>query len=197
MMAEGVTLVNPASVQFSFDTKIENDTLIHPNVVFGPKVVIEKNVEIKSFCHIEGAQIASGAIVGPFARIRPETKISENVRIGNFVEVKKSQLKRGAKVNHLSYIGDAEIGEDSNIGAGTITCNYDGYSKSKTKIGKNVFVGSNTALIAPLEINDGALIAAGSTITKNVEKDDLAVARSKQISITAGGKKFRGEKSKK
>lgn len=197
MMDSGVTLVEPSSIHFAFDTKIGNDVIIHPSVVFGPKVVIEKNVEVKSFCHIEGAEIASGAVVGPFARIRPETKIAEDVRIGNFVEVKKSQLKRGAKVNHLSYIGDSEIGENSNIGAGTITCNYDGYTKSKTKIGKNVFIGSNSALIAPIEIADGALVAAGSTLTKNVEADDLVVARAKQVSIPLGAKKFRDQKNKK
>ncbi len=196
MMDGGATLLDPTSTYFSFDTKISSDVVIHPNVFFGPKVVIEKNVEVKSFCHIEGAQIASGAVVGPFARIRPETKIAENVRVGNFVEIKKSHLKRGAKVNHLSYIGDAEIGEESNIGAGTITCNYDGYSKFKTKIGGGVFVGSNCALVAPVEIGNGAVIGAGSVITKNVAEDELAVARAKQIGIAAGGKKFREVKSK-
>lgn len=197
MMDAGVTLLDPASVYFSFDTKIENDVIIHPHVFFGPKVKIAKNVEVKSFCHIEGAEIAEGAIVGPFARLRPATKIAENVRIGNFVEVKKSHLKRGAKVNHLSYIGDTEVGEDSNIGAGTITCNYDGYNKFETKIGKNVFVGSNSALVAPVEISDGAVIGAGSVITKNVAADELAVARGKQTNLAEGGKKFRETKSKK
>lgn len=195
MMDSGVTLVDPASIYFSFDTQIENDVIIHPQVFFGPKVKIAKNVEIKSFCHIEGSEISEGAVVGPFARLRPETKISENVRVGNFVEVKKSHLKRGAKVNHLSYIGDSEVGEDSNIGAGTITCNYDGYSKFQTKIGKNVFVGSNSALVAPLEIKDGSVIAAGSVITKNVETDELAVARGKQVNLSEGGKKFHQTKS--
>ena len=196
MMNSGVTLLDPPSIYFSFDTKISNDSIIHPHVFFGPEVEIEKNVEIKSFCHIDGAKIASGAVVGPFARIRPQTKIDENVRVGNFVEVKKSHLKRGAKINHLSYIGDAEIGENSNIGAGTITCNYDGFNKFKTKIGDNVFVGSNSALVAPIEIGDGALVGAGSVITKNVEADDLAVARAKQVVILQGGKKFRETKSK-
>ncbi len=196
MMDLGVTMPDPSSVYFSYDTKVENDVIIHPHVFLGPKVKIAKNVEIKSFSHIEGANIQSGVAIGPFARIRPETEIAENVKIGNFVEVKKSQLKKGVKINHLSYVGDCEIGEDSNIGAGTITCNYDGYNKFKTKIGKNVFIGSNSALIAPIEINDDALIGAGSVITKNVEKDDLAVARSKQINIEKGGKKFRNEKSR-
>lgn len=195
MMSEGVTLLDPTSVYFSSDTKISSDVIIHPSVFFGRDVVIEKNVEIRSFCHIEGAKIASGAVVGPFARIRPETKIAENVHIGNFVEVKKSSVRRGAKVNHLSYIGDAEIGENSNIGAGTITCNYDGYSKFKTIIGDGVFVGSNSSLVAPLEVGDGAVIGAGSVITKNIAKDDLAIARSKQASVPQGGKKFHETKS--
>ncbi len=197
MMDEGVTLLDPSSVYFSYDTKIENDVIIHPQVFFGPKVKIAKNVEIKSFCHIEGAEISSNAVVGPFARIRPETKIAENVRIGNFVEIKKSNLKKGAKVNHLSYIGDSEIGEDSNIGAGTITCNYDGYNKFQTKVGKNVFIGSNSALVAPVEIKDGAVVGAGSVITKNIEADDLAVSRGRQTNIAAGGKKFHQTKSEK
>ena len=195
-MESGVTLLDPFSVYFSFDTKIESDVVIHPQVFFGPKVMIAKNVEIKSFTHIEGAQIDASAVIGPFARIRPETKIDENVRIGNFVEVKKSHLKKCAKINHLSYIGDAEIGAEANIGAGTITCNYDGFNKSKTKIGDGVFVGSNSALVAPVEIGDGALIAAGSVITKDVAADDLAFARAKQTVIAQGAKKFRETKSK-
>lgn len=197
MMDAGVTLIDPNSVFFAFDTKIANDVIIHPNVVFGKKVEIETGCEIKSFSHIEGAKIAANCVVGPFARLRPETVLEENVKIGNFVEVKKSHLKNGAKVNHLSYIGDAEIGRESNIGAGTITCNYDGYTKSKTTIGDNVFIGSNSALVAPVEIGSGALVAAGSVITKNVAKDDLAFARSKQNNLENGGKKFHDTKSKK
>ena len=196
MMDGGVTLIDPKSVYFSFDTKISHDVVVHPQVIFGKNVVIHKDVEIKSFCHIDGAEIASDVIVGPFARIRPQTKISSNVRIGNFVEIKKSILKQGAKVNHLSYIGDSKIGSNSNIGAGVITCNYDGYNKFNTEIGDNVFVGSNSALVAPVTIDDGAVIAAGSVITKNVAKDELAVARSKQIAIADGGKKFHLNKSK-
>lgn len=196
MMDSGVTMIDPQTVYFSFDTKISNDVVIHPNVFFGPEVEIHKNVEVKSFSHIEGAEIATGAIVGPFARIRPGTKIDENVRIGNFVEVKKSHLKKGAKVNHLSYIGDSEIGSAANIGAGTITCNYDGYSKFKTKIGDRVFVGSNSALVAPIKIGDDSVIAAGSVITKDVEKESLAVARGRQTNIEQGGKKFHETKSK-
>jgi bifunctional UDP-N-acetylglucosamine pyrophosphorylase/glucosamine-1-phosphate N-acetyltransferase len=195
MMNAGVTLVEPKSTHFSFDTKISNDVLIHPNVVFGANVEVEKNVEIKSFCHIEGAHIASGAVVGPFARIRPGTKLDKDVRIGNFVEVKKSHLKTGAKVNHLSYVGDCEVGENSNIGAGTITCNYDGHNKFKTEIGDNVFIGSNSALVAPVKIADGSVVGAGSVITKNVEKDELAVSRSRQTNISEGGKKFHETKS--
>lgn len=196
MLDSGVTLTDPSSVYFSFDTQIGNDVVIHPQVFFGPKVKIAKNVEIKSFCHIEGAEIDSNSTIGPFARIRPETKISENVRVGNFVEIKKSQIKKGAKINHLSYIGDSEIGETSNIGAGTITCNYDGYNKSKTTIGKNVFIGSNSSLVAPLTIGDNSLIAAGSTITKDVNEDDLAVSRTKQTNLAKGGEKFHKKKSK-
>ncbi len=197
MMDSGVTLLDPSSVYFSYDTKISYDVIIHPHVFFGPEVEIAKNVEIKSFSHIEGAEISSGVTVGPFARIRPGTKIAENVRIGNFVEIKKSYLKKGAKVNHLSYIGDSEIGVEANIGAGTITCNYDGYSKFKTKIGDRVFVGSNSALVAPVKIADGSVIAAGSVITKDVEKDALAVSRGKQTNIAQGGKRFHETKSRK
>jgi bifunctional UDP-N-acetylglucosamine pyrophosphorylase/glucosamine-1-phosphate N-acetyltransferase len=196
MMDLGVTLIDPNSVYFSFDTEIGSDSIIHPQVFFGTKVQISKNVEVKSFSHIEGAQIASGAVLGPFARIRPETKIDENARVGNFVEIKKSHLKSGVKVNHLSYIGDAEIGEESNIGAGTITCNFDGHNKFNTKIGKNVFIGSNSALVAPVEVSDGAVVGAGSVITKNVNIDELAVARAKQIAVAQGGKKFHEKKLK-
>jgi bifunctional UDP-N-acetylglucosamine pyrophosphorylase/glucosamine-1-phosphate N-acetyltransferase len=196
MMDLGVTIIDPNSVYFSFDTEIGSDSTIHPQVFFGTKVQISKNVEIKSFSHIEGAKISSGAVLGPFVRIRPNTKIDENVRVGNFVEIKKSNLKSGVKVNHLSYIGDAEIGEDSNIGAGTITCNFDGHNKFNTKIGKNVFIGSNSALIAPIEIDDGAVVGAGSVITKNVDINELAVARAKQIIVAQGGKNFHEKKLK-
>lgn len=197
LMESGVTIVDPASTYFSFDTQIAADTIIYPQVFFGSQVKIGKNVEIKSFCHIEGAEIAQGTIIGPFARIRPQTIIDDNAKIGNFVEIKKSHIKSGAKVNHLSYIGDAEIGENSNIGAGTITCNYDGYNKFNTVIGENVFIGSNSALIAPIKIDNGAVIGAGSIITKDVAQDDLAVARSKQINIANGGKNYHINKSKK
>lgn len=191
----GATLLDPTSVYFSYNTKISHDVIIHQNVVFGVDVEIEKDVEIKSFCHIEGAHIGAGSVVGPFARIRPQTKISANVRVGNFVEIKKSTIKKGAKINHLSYIGDSEIGVEANIGAGVITCNYDGYSKFATKIGDEVFVGSNSALIAPVEIKKGAVIGAGSVIAKNVEVNELAVARPKQLNIKNGGKKYHDAKS--
>ncbi|MES2678104.1 MAG: bifunctional UDP-N-acetylglucosamine diphosphorylase/glucosamine-1-phosphate N-acetyltransferase GlmU [Pseudomonadota bacterium] len=196
LMESGVTMHNPKSIYFSFDTKISNDVIIHPNVVFGTGVEIDSNVEIKSFSHIEGTKIKSGAVVGPFARLRPETVIEEDARIGNFVEIKKSIIKKGAKVNHLSYIGDAEIGQEANIGAGTITCNYDGYKKSKTKIGKKVFIGSNSALIAPVNIGDGAVIGAGSVIISDVKKDDLAISRSKQENIKNGGKNYHNKKNR-
>jgi len=196
-MENGVTLIDPSSVYFAFDTKIAKNSIIYPNVFFGPKVNVGENVEIKSFSHIENAVIKNNCSIGPFARIRPESVLEEDVKIGNFVEVKKSNLKSGAKVSHLSYIGDSEIGKNSNIGAGTITCNYDGYNKFKTKIGEDVFVGSNTALVAPVEIRDKAVIGAGSVITKNVNENDLAVARSKQINLNEGAKKFHKDKSKK
>jgi len=197
MMENGVTLISPKSVHFNFDTEIAQDVIIYPHVFFGPKVKIESDVEIKSFCHIEGAKIQKNAVIGPFARIRPQTEIHENVHIGNFVEIKKSQIAKNSKINHLSYIGDSEIGENTNIGAGTITCNYDGFNKFKTKIGNNVFIGSNSALVAPIAIQDGAIIGAGSVITKNVEADDLAVSRSAQTSIPKGAIKFRKSKSAK
>jgi len=197
MMESGVTMLDPNSVYFSYDTKIAADVIIQPHVFFGPKVEIAAEVEIRSFSHIEGAKIGAKSVIGPFARIRPETDLGAEVRVGNFVEIKKSTIKKGSKINHLSYIGDSEIDESSNIGAGTITCNYDGYSKFKTKIGKNVFIGSNSALVAPVEIADGAVIGAGSVITKDVDKDDLAVTRAKQLNLKNGGKIYHEKKSQK
>lgn len=190
LMEEGVTMLNPKSVYFSFDTKIAADVTIEPNVFFGLNVEIESAVEIRSFCHVEGAKIKSGAVIGPFARIRPHTTIGCGAKIGNFVEIKKSTIKQNAKISHLSYVGDAEIGEDANIGAGTITCNYDGYKKYPTKIGKNVFIGSNTALVAPIVVGDNAVIGAGSVITKDVKSNDLAISRPKQETIKDGGKNY-------
>jgi bifunctional UDP-N-acetylglucosamine pyrophosphorylase/glucosamine-1-phosphate N-acetyltransferase len=195
LMEQGVTILSPKSVYFSFDTKIDSDVIIHPNVVFGPGVEIKSGAQIKSFSHIEGAIIESGAIVGPFARIRPDTIIKKNARIGNFVEIKKSTISAGAKINHLSYIGDTEIGEKSNIGAGTITCNYDGYEKYRTKIGKEVFIGSNTALVAPIEVGDNAVIGAGSVITENISPNNMAISRSKQENIENGGTNYHNKRN--
>ena len=176
-MENGATLIDPDTVYFSADTKLGRDVIVEPNVFFGPKVIIGDNVEILANSHIEGTMIAEGARIGPFARLRPGAEIGENAHIGNFVEVKKSVIGRGAKANHLSYIGDAIIGAGSNIGAGTITCNYDGYDKHVTEIGGNVFVGSNTSLVAPVKIGDGVNIAAGSVVTKNIPANALAISR--------------------
>lgn len=193
---QGITMIDPSSVYFSFDTKLGKDITIEPNVFFAPGCTVEDNVEIKAFCHFEGAYIHKGAIVGPFARLRPEADIGENCHIGDFVEIKKSKIDTGAKVNHLSYIGDAHIGEKTNVGAGTITCNYDGYFKSKTDIGANAFIGSDTVIVAPCKIGDGAMTAAGSVITKEVETDAMAVGRGRQVSYPGWSKSFREQKQK-
>lgn len=179
-MGNGVTLRDPQTTYFSFDTEIGRDVTIEPGVVFGPGVTIQDNVQIKAYSHIEGATIASGAIVGPFARLRPGTDLGENSKVGNFCEVKNAQIGQGAKVNHLSYVGDATIGANANVGAGTITCNYDGFNKSHTEIGEGAFVGSNTALVAPVRIGAGAIVAAGSTIVRDVAADELALTRVEQ-----------------
>lgn len=176
-MLNGVTLVSPETVFFSADTVIAQDVVIEPHVVFGPGVQIEAGVEILAFSHLEGAHVATAARIGPYARLRPGAEIGPDAHIGNFVEVKKSIIGKGAKANHLTYIGDARVGPKTNIGAGTITCNYDGYEKHLTDIGADVFVGSNTALVAPVKVGDGASIAAGSVITKNVPADALAIGR--------------------
>lgn len=196
-LENGVTLIDPKSVFFAADVAIENDVIIHPNVVIGKNTVIKKGVEIKSFSHIEGAVIESDALIGPFARIRPGSEIGKSAKIGNFVEIKKSKIKDEAKIGHLSYIGDSEVGENSNIGAGTITCNYDGYNKFQTIIGNNVFVGSNSALIAPVNIGSDSLIAAGSVITSDIANGDLAIARARQINKKDLGRKLREKNSKK
>lgn len=179
-MASGVTLHDPSTVYFSADTTIEADTIIEPNVFFGPGVAIAGGVHVKAFSHLEGCVVGAKSVVGPFARLRPGTSLGEKVKIGNFVELKKAEIEDGAKISHLSYIGDAAIGAEANIGAGTITCNYDGYNKYRTTIGRDVFVGSNTALVAPLTIGDGAMIAAGSVVTEDVAPDALALARTRQ-----------------
>jgi bifunctional UDP-N-acetylglucosamine pyrophosphorylase/glucosamine-1-phosphate N-acetyltransferase len=187
----GVTMTDPASVFLCADTKLGQDVTIGPNVVFGPGVSVADNVEIRAFCHIEGAAIESGAIIGPYARLRPGSKIGRDAHIGNFVETKNAVLGKGAKANHLTYLGDAEVGAKSNIGAGTITCNYDGFLKEKTVIGDNAFIGSNTALVAPVTIGEGALIAAGSVITRDVEAHALSVARAVQTDKPGWAAKFR------
>ena len=190
-MANGVTLIDAKTVWLSWDTKLGQDITIDPNVYFGKNVTIEDQVHIKSFCHIEGAKIASGSIIGPFARLRPETIIKENVHIGNFVEVKNSLLKSSSKANHLAYIGDASVGVNANIGAGTITCNYNGFSKSQTHIDDNAFIGSNTALVAPVKIGAGAIIGAGSVINQNIEPHSLALTRPSLKKIKNGAKRQR------
>lgn len=180
MMGEGVTLQDPNTIYFHWDTQIGNDVTIGASTVFGAEVKIDGDVEILPFSHIEGAHVRSGAKIGPFARLRPGSDIGENAKIGNFVEVKNSKIGEGAKANHLGYIGDAELGAHSNFGCGAITVNYDGKTKSKTKIGKNVMIGSNSSLVAPIEIGDNAYVAAGSTLTKNVPADALAIGRAYQ-----------------
>jgi bifunctional UDP-N-acetylglucosamine pyrophosphorylase/glucosamine-1-phosphate N-acetyltransferase len=179
-MKAGVTLRDPQSVWFSWDTEIGRDVTIFPNVVFGPGVKIADNVEIRAFCDIEDAVIGEGASIGPFARIRGGAELGPEVHLGNFVEVKKSKIGAGTKAGHLSYLGDAEIGARTNIGAGTITCNYDGVNKDKTIIGDNVFIGSNASLVAPVSIGDGAYTASGSVITEDVPADALALGRARQ-----------------
>jgi len=180
-MEAGVTLLDPDSVWFSHDTVLACDVTIGANVVFGPGVTVESGAEIKPFSHLEGAHVGQDAIIGPFARLRPGAEIGQEAHVGNFVEVKNSRLAAGVKANHLSYIGDAEIGEGTNVGAGTITCNYDGYAKHRTVIGKSVFIGSNTALVAPVTVGDGAIVAAGSTVVRDVEGDALTIARGEQV----------------
>jgi bifunctional UDP-N-acetylglucosamine pyrophosphorylase / glucosamine-1-phosphate N-acetyltransferase len=196
-MLNGATLLKPESVYFSADTSIGRDVIIEPNVFFGPGVSIGDNVEILASSHIEGASIASGARIGPFARLRPGADVGENAHVGNYVEIKKAVLGKGAKVNHLTYIGDAVIGAGSNIGAGTITCNYDGYEKHLTTIGENVFVGSNTALVAPVTVGSGANIAAGSVITSDVPADALAMTRSPATVKDGWAKRYRAMKAAK
>jgi len=179
-LKKGVKMKGPDTVFFSKDTKIGKNVEIEPYVVFADKVQIGNNVKILSFSHLEGVKIDNNVSVGPYARLRPGTKIKSGSKIGNFVEVKKSTINKNSKVNHLSYIGDAVLGKDVNIGAGTITCNYDGRNKSKTNIKDKVFVGSNTSLVAPVTLNEKSVIGAGSVITKNVTKGSLALTRPKQ-----------------
>ncbi|MBV9331270.1 MAG: bifunctional UDP-N-acetylglucosamine diphosphorylase/glucosamine-1-phosphate N-acetyltransferase GlmU [Alphaproteobacteria bacterium] len=190
-LADGAVMMAPDTVFLSWDTKIEADARIAPYVIFGPGVRIGNGAEIRSFSHLEGAEVAGGAIVGPFARLRPGARLGEDVHIGNFVEVKNARVERGAKANHLAYLGDARVGEGANIGAGTITCNYDGFEKHFTDIGAGAFVGSNAALVAPVKIADGSYVGAGSVITKANEKDSLVVTRAEQKEVAGWAAKFR------
>ena len=180
-LENGVTLTAPETVFFALDTFIGRDTIIAPNVVFGPGVTIESGAEIRAFCHLEGCHISRGATVGPFARLRPGAELAEDVHIGNFVEIKNAILEEGVKVGHLSYIGDADIGEATNIGAGTITCNYDGVNKHRTKIGKRVFIGSDTMLVAPVAVGNDAMTGSGSVITEDVPAEAVALGRTRQV----------------
>ena len=209
-MEAGVTMVAPETVFLSADTKFGKDVTVEPNVVFGPGVTVEDGATIRSFSHLEGARVGKGARVGrvgPFARLRPGTDLGKDVHIGNFVEVKEAKIEAGAKANHLTYIGDARVGEGANVGAGTITCNYDGVAKHRTDIGKGAFIGSNTALVAPVKVGDGAYIGTGTVVTKDVPAGALAIARTKQTvkegwakrlrQVKALGKNLTGKKPKK
>ena len=191
MMDDGASMIAPETVWFAWDTRVGRDVTIEPNVFFGPGVSIADGATIHAFSHIEGATIGAGAEVGPFARLRPGAVMGEKSKIGNFVEMKKAVLGKGAKANHLTYLGDAEIGAGANIGAGTITCNYDGFFKYKTQIGAGAFIGSNSALVAPVSIGAGAIVGAGSVITADVEADALAIARGKQEARPGRAKRFR------
>ena len=181
IIENGVTLSQPETTYFSFDTEIGREVCIGPNVVFGPGVTIESGAEILPFCHLEGCHISKGARIGPFARLRPGTELSEDVKVGNFVEIKNSTINTKSKINHLSYIGDTTLGENSNIGAGTITCNYDGISKHTTKIGSDVFIGSNTLLVAPVSVGDKSMTASGTVVTEDIPSGNLAIGRVKQV----------------
>jgi len=202
----GVTMTAPETVFLSSDTKLGRDVTIEPHVVFGPGVTVEEGATIKSFSYIEQSRVGKGARLGPFARLRPGADIGKNVHIGNFVEIKEATIEAGAKANHLSYIGNARVGEGTNVGAGTITCNYDGAAKYRTEIGKGAFIGSNTALVAPVKVGDGAYIGAGSVVTKNVPAGALAISRAKETikegwakslrQVKALGKKLPKKKSK-
>lgn len=180
LLEDGVAMQAPETVYLAWDTVIGRDTEIEPNVVFGPDVTVESGARIRAFSHLEGAHVSRGAVVGPYARLRPGAELAEDTRVGNFVEIKNATLGEGAKVNHLTYIGDAEIGERSNIGAGTVTCNYDGFFKHRTVIGSDAFIGSDTMLVAPVTIGDGAMTGSGSTITKDVPAGALALGRARQ-----------------
>ncbi|HZD92347.1 MAG TPA: DapH/DapD/GlmU-related protein, partial [Pseudolabrys sp.] len=194
-MANGVTLVAPETVFFAADTKLGKDVTIEPNVVFGAGVTVEDGAVIRSFSHLEGAHVGKGARVGPFARLRPGADLGADVHIGNFVEVKAAKIEDGAKANHLTYIGDARVGAGANVGAGTITCNYDGINKHHTDIGKGAFIGSNSALVAPVKVGDGAYVGTGTVVTKDVPADALAVGRAPQSIKEGWAKRLRQVKA--
>jgi len=194
MMKCGATLIDPSTVYFSFDTELGRDVVVEPNVQFGRGVKVGDRVTIKGFSHLEGTTIAGGASVGPFARLRPGAELGEDVKVGNFVELKNVTLEHGAKVSHLSYLGDARVGADANIGAGTITCNYDGFLQHKTDIGAGAFIGSNSALVAPVVIGDGAIVGAGSTITRDVDAHDIVTTRADQKNARGAAERFRDKK---
>ena len=193
-MEDGVTLIAPETVTFSHDTILHADVVIEPNVFFAQEVEVKSGAVIRAFSHLEGACVESGAIIGPYARLRPGAHVGASAHIGNFVEIKKAEIGTGAKINHLSYVGDASVGEYANIGAGTITCNYDGFQKYRTCIGDYAFIGSNSALVAPVEIGEGAMVGAGSTITEDVEANALSMTRPQQLHRPAWASQFRNKK---
>ena len=197
VLHEGATLIDPESVWFAFDTRLGRDVTVEPHVVFGPGVNVADGATIKAFSHIEGATIGARAVIGPFARIRPGTVLADRSKVGNFVELKNARVGEGAKVNHLSYVGDSEVGASANIGAGTITCNYDGFGKYRTVIGEGAFIGSNTALVAPVTVGEGAVVGAGSVITRDVEPHSLAVERSEQRGVAGWARRFRERMTRK
>ncbi|MEO1600306.1 MAG: DapH/DapD/GlmU-related protein, partial [Pseudomonadota bacterium] len=190
-MRAGATLIAPETVFFSADTVLAPDVVVEPNVIFGPGVRVAEGARIRAFSHLEGADVGTNAIVGPYARLRPGTHLAADARIGNFVEIKNAEIGEGAKANHLTYVGDASVGPGANLGAGTITCNYDGFSKHRTEIGAGAFVGVNTALIAPVTLGDGAYVATGTVITQNVPEDGLAIARTPQQNREGSAKRLR------
>jgi len=196
-MDGGVTMTAPETVFLTHDTVLGQDVTVGPHVVFGPKVTVEEGAEIRAFSHLEGAHVGPGALVGPYARLRPGARIGADAHIGNFVEVKNAEIETGAKANHLSYIGDARVGAGANIGAGTITCNYDGHNKFHTDIGARAFIGSNSALVAPVTVGDGAVVGAGSTVTRNVGADDLVVVRGETKAVPGGGERLRQRNAQK
>ncbi len=194
-MAGGATLIDPASVWLAADTRLGRDVVVGPDVVFGPGVTVAEGAEIRAFCHLEGVEIRAGAVIGPFARLRPGSVIGAGARVGNFVEVKNATLEEGAKAMHLAYLGDARVGPEANIGAGTITCNYDGFQKHRTEIGAGAFIGSNSALVAPVSIGAGAIVGAGSVVTRDVAADALATARAPQEETPGAAKRLRQRKT--